>query len=265
MLLGMEGLSYKEKVRTAGAGDQSQECGAGKAQQMAGAGVLTIGTWTLTEKRDYLSLLPSSTFAVSAGILIFAGSLVLVTGFLGCCAVVREQQAGLAAYFSLLLLIFLTELVAGILACVYYQRLNEELMQNLNKTMMENYARPGEEVVTYSIDQLQQDFKCCGSNSSADWQHSVYILSPTSGNRLVPDSCCKTVTEACGRRDHPSNIYKVEGGCITVFEQTLAENTLIIGAVGIGVACLQLIGAVMTACFICALIREQEEEEYSQT
>ncbi|GCC22410.1 hypothetical protein chiPu_0000797 [Chiloscyllium punctatum] len=126
---------------------------------MAGAGVLTIGTWTLTEKRDYLSLLPSSTFAVSAGILIFAGSLVLVTGFLGCCAVVREQQAGLAAYFSLLLLIFLTELVAGILACVYYQRLNEELMQNLNKTMMENYARPGEEVVTYSIDQLQQDVR----------------------------------------------------------------------------------------------------------
>ncbi|XP_048405579.1 tetraspanin-11 isoform X2 [Stegostoma tigrinum] len=178
---------------------------------MAGAGVMTIGTWTLAEKRNYLSLLPSSTFAVSASILIFAGGLVLVTGFFGCRAVVREQQAGLAAYFSLLLLIFLTELVAGILACVYYQQLSDELKQSLHKTMMENYAQPGEEAVTYSIDQLQQDFKCCGSNSSANWQHSAYILSPASGNRLVPDSCCKTITEACGQRDHPSNIYKVEG------------------------------------------------------
>ncbi|XP_041072190.1 tetraspanin-11 [Carcharodon carcharias] len=207
---------------------------------MAGAGVMAIGAWTLNEKRNYLSLLPSSTFAVSASILIFAGSLVIVTGFLGCCAVVREQKTGLAAYFSLLLLIFLIELVAGILACVYYQRLSGELKQNLNNTMMENYAEPGEESITSSINQLQQHFKCCGSNSSADWQYSAYILSPAAGNRLVPDSCCKTVTEACGQRDHPSNIYKVEGGCITVLEQTLADHTLIIGAVGIGVACLQI-------------------------
>ncbi|XP_038636217.1 tetraspanin-11-like [Scyliorhinus canicula] len=142
-------------------------------------------------------------------------------------------------YFSLLLLIFLIELVAGILACVYYQRLSEELKQNLNKTMMENYADPGEERITYSIDQLQQDFKCCGSNNSADWQYSAYIHSPASGNRLVPDSCCKTVTVACGQRDHPSNIYKVEGGCITILEQALEDHTLIIGAVGIGAACLQ--------------------------
>ncbi|XP_067906345.1 tetraspanin-11 isoform X2 [Heterodontus francisci] len=190
---------------------------------VAGAGVMAIGTWTLNEKRNYLSLLPSSTFAVSAYILIFAGSLVLVTGFLGCCAVVREQKAGLAT-------------------------LSEELKQHLNKTMMENYAEPGKDTITYSIDRLQQDFKCCGSNNSADWQYSAYILSPTSGNRLVPDSCCKTVTEACGRRDHPSNVYKVEGGCITILEQALEDHLLIIGAVGTGGACLQIWGMIFTCC-----------------
>ncbi|GAA6077063.1 tetraspanin-11 isoform X1, partial [Tachysurus ichikawai] len=82
-------------------------------------------------------------------------------------------------------------------------------------------------------------FKCCGSNNSFDWRNSVYIQSPESENRVVPDSCCKTVTHVCGRRDHPSNIYKVEGGCITKLEQFLADHLLIIGAVGIGVACLQ--------------------------
>lgn len=53
-------------------------------------------------------------------------------------------------------------------------------------------------------------FKCCGSNSSADWQHSTYILSQEAQGRLVPDSCCKTVVMRCGQRAHPSNIYKVE-------------------------------------------------------
>ncbi|XP_067855277.1 tetraspanin-11 isoform X2 [Heptranchias perlo] len=232
---------------------------------VAGGGVMAIGTWTLIEKRDYLSLLPSSTFAVSAYILVFAGSLVMVTGFLGCCAVVREQKACLAAYFSLLLLIFLIELVAGVLAYVYYQRLSEELKQHLSKTMMENYAQLGKDSITYSVDRLQQDFKCCGSNNSADWRHSVYILSPASGNRLVPDSCCKTVTEGCGEREHPSNVYKVEGGCITKLEQVLADHLLIIGAVGIGLACLQLVGAFLAVSFICILIKEEEDDEYSQT
>ncbi|XP_047246273.1 tetraspanin-11 isoform X3 [Girardinichthys multiradiatus] len=177
---------------------------------VGGAAVLGVGVWTLVEKSDYLSLLASSTFAVSAYILILAGSLVVVTGFLGCCAVIREQKSCLSTYFFLLLFIFLIELVAGVLAYVYYQRLSFELKEHLNQTMTENYAQQGKDTITSAVDRLQQDFKCCGSNHSQDWMRSVYIRSEQSGNRVVPDSCCKTITPACGRRDHPSNIYKVE-------------------------------------------------------
>lgn len=62
---------------------------------------------------------------------------------------------------------------------------------------------------------LLHQFKCCGSNSSADWAESVYIRSGAKG-RKVPDSCCKTITNMCGIRDHPSNIYKVEVSVWTV-------------------------------------------------
>ncbi|XP_069021048.1 tetraspanin-11 isoform X3 [Embiotoca jacksoni] len=215
---------------------------------VGGAAVLGVGVWTLVEKSDYLSLLASSAFAVSAYILILAGSLVVVTGFLGCCAVIREQRSCLSMYFFCLLLIFLIELVAGVLAYVYYQRLSEELKQHLNHTMTENYAQPGKEAITLAVDRLQQDFKCCGSNDFHDWTLSVYVSSKQAGNRVVPDSCCKTVTPLCGKRDHPSNIYKVEGGCITKLEQFLADHLLVIGAVGIGVACLQICGMVFTCC-----------------
>ncbi|XP_035281622.1 tetraspanin-11 isoform X1 [Anguilla anguilla] len=226
---------------------------------LGGAAVMAVGFWTLVDKSDYLSLLESSAFAVSAYILILAGVLVMVTGFLGCCAVIREQRSCLSMYFSCLLLIFLIELVAGVLAYVYYQQLSEELKQHLNQTMTSSYAQQGKDSITQAVDRLQQDFKCCGSNSSSDWLHSVYVTSPEGGDRVVPDSCCKTPTPECGQRDHPSNIYKVEGGCITKLEQYLADHLLIIGAVGIGVACLQLTGAVLTSCFIYVLYKEEEE------
>lgn len=51
-------------------------------------------------------------------------------------------------------------------------------------------------------------FKCCGSNNYTDWADSLWIRSPEASGRKVPDSCCKTITDLCGRRDHPSNIYK---------------------------------------------------------
>lgn len=214
---------------------------------VGGAAVLGVGVWTLVEKGNYLSLLTSSTFAVSAYTLIVAGGLVVVTGFLGCCAVIREQKSCLSTYFFLLLLIFLIELVAGVLAYVYYQRLSEDLKLHLNQTMTANYAQPGKESITAAVDRLQQDFKCCGSNNSHDWASSLYVSSPPAEGRLVPDSCCKTITPGCGKRDHPSNIYKVEGGCITKLERFLAAHLLVIGAVGIGVACLQICGMVVTS------------------
>ncbi|XP_023404795.2 tetraspanin-11 [Loxodonta africana] len=215
---------------------------------VGGAAVMAVGVWTLVEKSGYLSILASSTFATSAYILIFAGTLVMVTGFLGFCAIIREQKSCLSTYFCLLLVIFLVELVAGVLAHMYYQKLSDELKQHLNRTLTNNYGQPRATEITTSVDRLQQDFKCCGSNSSADWQHSAYILSREAEGRRVPDSCCKTVVARCGQRAHPSNIYKVEGGCITKLEQFLADHLLLMGAVGIGVACLQICGMVLTCC-----------------
>lgn len=64
----------------------------------------------------------------------------------------------------------------------------------------------------YPISPPHLQFKCCGSNNSSDWLFSAYMALPDAEGRVVPDSCCKTVTPHCGRRDHPSNIYKVEVG-----------------------------------------------------
>ncbi|TWW67738.1 CD151 antigen [Takifugu flavidus] len=160
-------------------------------------------------------------------------------------------------YFVLLLCIFLLEILAGVLAYIYYQQLNQELKQSLKETMTTKYAQNGHDQVTKAVDKLQQEFKCCGSNGSSDWAESIFIRSGANG-RLVPDSCCKTSTELCGLRDHPSNIYKVEGGCISKLEEFILDHLKIIGAVGVGIACVQIIGMVFTCC----LYRNLKAEPY---
>lgn len=53
---------------------------------------MAVGVWTLIEKTDYISLLPSKTYAASAYILVLAGVIVMVTGVLGCCATFKEHR-----------------------------------------------------------------------------------------------------------------------------------------------------------------------------
>ncbi|XP_077569750.1 CD151 antigen-like [Stigmatopora nigra] len=225
---------------------------------LAGGVVMAVGVWTLVEKSDYISLLPSMTYAASAYILVLAGAIVMVTGVLGCCATFKEQRSLLRVYFVLLLCIFLLEILAGVLAYIYYRQLNEELKENLRETMIQKYEQKTHEHVTSAVDKLQQEFKCCGSNNSSDWEESVWIRSDDGNGRVVPDSCCKTPSEKCGRGGHPSNIYKVEGGCISKLEKFIQDHLKIIGAVGIGIACVQIIGMVFTCC----LYRRLKSEPY---
>lgn len=61
--------------------------------QLAGGAVLAVGVWTLVDKSDYISLLDSNLYSASAYILIAAGVIVIVTGVIGCCAVLRETKS----------------------------------------------------------------------------------------------------------------------------------------------------------------------------
>lgn len=227
---------------------------------IGGAAVIAMGLWTLMEKSNYIAFLANSTLSVSAYILLFAGGVVMVTGFLGCCALIREQKNCLLVYLAILISVYTAELAAGVLSYMYYETISEELRESLNETIVHVYGQPGMKDITYAIDHLQQDFRCCGSTSYEDWSYSLYINTAVySGRRKVPDSCCKTMVLTCGERDHPSNIYKVEGGCMTILEEFIQEHLLLIGAVSIGIACFQLAGVMLSACFLHVLYKEEKE------
>lgn len=224
---------------------------------VAGGAVAGVGIWTLVDKREYISLLASSAYSASALLLILAGLVVLATGILGCAATIKESRGFLMLYFVLLLIVFLLEITAGVLAYVYYQEVSEELKVNLKETMVEKYQQLGEDDITQAVDRLQQEMKCCGSNNFSDWREGAWFKTLANG-RQVPDTCCKTPSEKCGLRTHPSNIYNVEGGCVGRLEDFLLQHLLILGGVGIGLAFIQVLGMVFTCC----LYQNLKEDPY---
>uniref|UniRef100_A0A8C6DV82 Tetraspanin n=1 Tax=Moschus moschiferus TaxID=68415 RepID=A0A8C6DV82_MOSMO len=164
----------------------------------------------------------------------------------------------LRLYCILLLTIFLLEIIAGVY--VYSQQLDAELKENLKDTVTKGHRQPGHEGGSSAVDKLQQEFRCCGSNNSQAWQDSEWdwkdsecIRSGQAGGHVVADSCCKTMVDGRGRWDPASNIYKVEGGCIPMLETLIQEHLRISGAMGLGIACVQVFGMLFTSCLYKSL------------
>lgn len=80
----------------------------------------------------------------------------------------------------------------------------------LSDTVLKNYAVS--ERVTKAVDLMQQNFKCCGAIRFEEYRESMWLKSKRNDlivereGRVVPDSCCVTMTKGCGVSNHPSNI-----------------------------------------------------------
>lgn len=210
--------------------------------------MLGVAIWTITEKHHYISLLTTSTYAATSYILLMSGLIVFFAAFLGCCSVLREDRCCLLVYTFILLLVFLLEAVAGVLAYVYEEQVMDELTLTLTQTFNENYMYDPD--ITTAIDQMQREYHCCGALIFSEWKDSRW-LKENEVNNTVPDSCCKTPSPYCGVRDHPSNVWY--SGCIHQFEEELGKHLVILGAVGCGICLVQVFGMILSCCLYVKL------------
>ncbi|XP_069675395.1 CD151 antigen-like [Periplaneta americana] len=215
----------------------------------SGIGVLGVGIWTVVDKQQYVSLLTNATYELAAWVLIVAGCLVFIVTVIGCLGVLRENRFLLLMYTFALLLIFLLEAMVGIMSYLYEPHVEEELRLNLNNTFIENYKM--DERKTNAIDQMQMEYKCCGANLYEDWQYSRWLKETPTGGLKVPDSCCKTVTDLCGKSDHPSNIHYT--GCRHRLSTEIRDHLIILSAVGLGICVLQIFGMIFSCCLYIKL------------
>ncbi|KAJ6645535.1 Tetraspanin-11 [Pseudolycoriella hygida] len=215
--------------------------------KMSGVLVTVVSIWTLFWKHQYTSLLPTRSYVIGTYALLAAGCLSVLGSLIGLCGICRQFKTLVLLYIYLLLMVFLLEANVGGLAYIYENQVTEDLQQTLNTTFLENYGIDEEK--TNAIDRMQQEYTCCGAFRFEDWRYSHWLRSErtdllrTTNNRLVPDSCCITMSERCGIRDHPSNIPYT--GCVYKFLDELRDHLNIVAAVGSGICVVQIFGMVL--------------------
>ncbi|XP_028409457.1 CD151 antigen-like isoform X2 [Dendronephthya gigantea] len=216
----------------------------------SGAVILAMGIWTKASPGSYDAFLGNKGYKTSANVMLAAGSVVMVVGFLGCCGAVRESKCMLGWYFAFLFLIFGAEITAGILAFVYKDEVKVEMKKEMNNLMNKHYGFNHE--TTFDIDHLQTELKCCGVRSYRDWNNSIWH--EDNMNKMVPPSCCKSDSNkpTCYQKStfDLANIYT--NGCLSELEDFVQKHLMVIGATGVAISCIQLLGMMFSCALFCS-------------
>jgi len=217
--------------------------------------VLGVGIYSRIKSSNYDTLLGDGGISSAANILIASGIFVSLIGFVGCCGAIKESKPMLVIYFILVLLIFVLEIAAGILAYTKKDLMEEHLTKNLNTIVSENYGKTdtASKGMSKALDWFQEQVKCCGSNGPADWSTS-YWNSTTTG-LVGPKSCCKAaVASNADCNKELANLYPT--GCVAAGKDFVKSHLWQVGGVGVGIAIIQVL-VMAAACSLCRSIAKE--------
>ncbi|XP_051985900.1 CD81 antigen-like [Xyrauchen texanus] len=189
---------------------------------LSGSLVLAVGLW-LRFDPDTTSLLGENdapeNFFIVVYILIGAGGVMMLVGFLGCFGAVRESQCLLGSFFACLLVIFGAEIAAGVFGFWNKDKIIKDV-QNYYESIMEN------ENTTIVTSVYHNVLECCGTESTR------------------PPSLC--------------TVNRYDKDCVKAIDDFFKEKLLIIGYVGIGIAGVMIIGMVFSMVLCCAIRNSRE-------
>ncbi|KAL9955409.1 hypothetical protein ACROYT_G036723 [Oculina patagonica] len=217
-----------------------------------GCVLIGVGAWTLIEFGDYVTLSDSVPYATGPKVMIAAGVLVAIISFLGCCGAWKENRCMLVIFFICLLVILGLEIAAGALGYKNRSQLEDTLGKDVVRELEQHYGEDGSEGTTKGFDALQQKEKCCGWNNYKDWFGSQF----GGQDNKVPDSCCKEEKEKCGEGASISTAKIYTEGCKDKLETLLKDKLYIVGAIGVTVVVIQILGMIFALVLICQIGKE---------
>ncbi|XP_067285141.1 tetraspanin 35 [Pseudorasbora parva] len=220
---------------------------------LAGAAILGVGIWVKVDSGSILNFLQNIPGAsgqlgqlLNVGYLLIAvGAVLLVLGFLGCCGAIRESRCMLMLFFIIILIVFIAE-VAGAIVLLVFKPLAATLIKQLGdeavKSIRKDYGKNPD--VTGIWNTTMKGLKCCGFNNYTDFTNSTFV----NETKNYPFQCCNGVTcnEAAARN---STIP----GCFPALNKLVDDNAVIIIAVALGIAVLELAAMVVSMTLYCKI------------
>ncbi|AWO98351.1 putative CD9 antigen isoform 3 [Scophthalmus maximus] len=131
---------------------------------LAGSGVLAVGLWLRFDSRTaglFEGEDSPTVFFTGVYILIAAGALMMVVGFLGCCGAIKESPCMLGLFFLFLLVIFAVEVAAGTWGLSNKDRVVEDVTEFYKQTYS-NYRQTKQEALKETLRLIHFGLNCCG-------------------------------------------------------------------------------------------------------
>lgn len=160
------------------------------------------------------------------------GGLLCLTGFLGCCGACCESPCLLGLFFTLVLILFVAEIAGAIYIFVKKDTIQNELSSWYRDNVISLYSTNKD--VQKQLDQLQQEWSCCGAKGCSDYSS--------------PPSSCQ-----CNEGQ--------KQGCVDIAFQQVTKHIVIVAAVAIGILAVELL-AMIFSCILCNAIRSGEYDYY---
>ncbi|XP_078586603.1 tetraspanin-8-like [Branchiostoma floridae x Branchiostoma japonicum] len=211
---------------------------------VAGAVLLGVGIWLRVDPgvaQVVSGELNMTWFYNACYVLIAAGVITMIVGFLGCCGAIKESKCMLMTFAILLGLLFVIELAAGILAIVYKDKVGEYARQSFTDALAGETIESKNDDFQSAVRGIQSKFTCCGLTATNNW--ALPCLESTCVCNIITQTGCKAVISV-----PPCAVHQP---CLTEFESFLANNIVIVAGVALAIAIVQIIGI----CCACVLMR----------
>ncbi|XP_067423840.1 tetraspanin-1 [Emydura macquarii macquarii] len=214
---------------------------------LGGGVLLGVGIWVAVDGSSFANIFGSSStlFVNVSYFLIAIGAVLVVLGFLGCCGAQKESKCLLLMFFSIVLIIFIAEIAAAVVALVYTSLAENILVGTVTPILKSQYGKATD--VTRIWNTTMSEVKCCGLTNYTDFTDSYYY---TNHNQLYPPFCCNTTTSSCNSAAaHASNIQ----GCFQQLLSDIRKNAGVVGGVAAGICALEIAAMVVSMYLYCHL------------
>ncbi|XP_045905774.1 tetraspanin-1 [Micropterus dolomieu] len=213
---------------------------------LGGLTLLVMGIWVSVDGGSFLRLLrPFSSQGlqvINVGFFFIAiGALLVLLGLTGCCAAHKESKCLLLTSFSIILVIFISEVAAGVVVLAYSSFAEEILRDWATPALQTDYGR--DPVITTIWNTTMTELNCCGLKNYKDFVGSKF--EKESGGRLPP-SCCRTKSSSCSSDE--AGLSAVQG-CFKDILENLNKHSNIVGGFAAGIAALE-IGAMTVSMYL---------------
>ncbi|XP_024050067.1 tetraspanin-1 [Terrapene carolina triunguis] len=215
---------------------------------LGGGTLLGVGIWVAVDASSFSSIFGSAStlpFVNVSYFLIVIGAILVVLGFLGCCGAQKESKCLLIMFFSIVLIIFIAEIAAAVVALVYTSLAETILESTVTPTLKNQYGKVSQ--VTEIWNTTMSKVKCCGLTNYTDFTDSYYYKEH---NNTYPAFCCNPVSIPCNATAAQSS--NVEG-CFKQLLSDIRKNAGVVGGVAAGICALEIAAMVVSMYLYCQL------------